>query len=49
MVGGGYSSFRLFMVSTRIWEMATLRYHLWSEGMMNQGACFLLVAGMRSL
>jgi hypothetical protein len=48
MVGLGYLSFSDFMASTMIWETATLRYHLWSEGMTNQGACFLLVASMAS-
>ena len=42
-VGLGYLRFRFFMVSTRICEMATLRNHLLSEGMTNQGACLRLV------
>ena len=43
-VGWGYLSFRLCRASTRMAEMAMLRYHLWSAGMTNQGACLRLVA-----
>ena len=43
MVGAGYLSLRDCMASTRMVEMATLRYHLWSAGMTNQGACLWLV------
>ena len=37
------------MASTRMEEMATLRYHLWSEGMTNQGACLWLVVERMSV
>src|SRR5580700_3598574 len=41
-VGAGTLMFIFSIVSTMICEMARLRNHLWSDGMTNHGASFVL-------
>ena len=43
-VVAGYFSFMPSSASARMPEIATLRYHLWSAGITNQGACLWLVS-----
>ena len=42
-VGFGNCIFISSIVWVMIWEMDKSRNHLWFEGMMNQGACSVLV------